>query len=1009
MIYRIIDMKFSFKHFYRYAMLACLAIAICCASTDAAFAQKKQAKGKTPATVKAPSFESIKSDPTHTRIYTLSNGLKVYMSVTKKEPRIQTYIAVRTGSKNDPHETTGLSHYLEHLMFKGTKSFGTVNYEKEKPLLDRIENEYEYYRTLKDPEARKKEYARIDSISYQASKYFVANEYDKMMAAIGSKNSNAFTSFDMTVYQEDIPSNQMEAWAKIQSDRFENMVIRGFHTELEAVYEEENLGLTDDEGKSSDTLLFALFKNHPYGLQTTIGTQEHLKNPSIKNIKNHFNNFYAPNNVAICMAGDFNPDEAIKVIEKYFGDWKRNDNLKLLSFEDEQPIEKHIEKTVYGQQAPFVSIGMRFPADYRDGKKLSNITDTLYVLGQILCNGKAGLFDSDINNKQKCLRAIAYNYNLTDYSLIGMEGYPKEGQSLAEVKNLMLGEIDKVKSGDFDASLLTAIVNNYKKHFMRSLESYQSRAAMQFESFISRTPWSFSIGEAERIAKISKEDIVKFAQRNFKDNYVVVNKITGVDKNIKKIEKPAITAILTNRDTSSMFLRDVQKMASAAKPIQPVFVDFTKDMTRTVTPSGQEFLYKKNDDNSLFMITYRFANGSNDNNKLNFAIDYFNRLGTDKISSDEFNMKMYTLASSFNANASENDIYVGVSGLAENIKETLSLIEDKFAGVKGDEEILKNMKSNAKKEMADAKSDKDENSERLKMYVIYGEHNSETDRLSPEEIDALTSEELLDIVKNLFSYNHTIAYYGPAAEKEAVAEMTSANKSIGKLKEFAPSKKYAVVSSSEPAVYVAPYKATQIDMYGISNTGEKFDLNQMAVRTLYDTYFGAGMSSIVFQDMREAKGLAYHASARFSKNNNENGRSIYYQTVIYTQNDKMFDAMKAFDDILTNMPVSQKSFDVAKSNVIQNIETKRFTGADILMHYMDMKEIGLDHSYYKDLYDGVKKLNLDSIVNFQKNNIKNRSYHIGILGDTDELNFKGIDESKYGKIVRLTTEQIFGY
>ena len=261
-------------------------------------------------------YQTVAGDAMQTRIYTLDNGLKVYLSVNKEKPRIQTYIAVRTGSKNDPAETTGLAHYLEHLMFKGTKKFGTNNPEAEKPLLDDITKRYEEYRTIKDPALRKQKYHEIDSVSQLAAKYFIPNEYDKLMATIGAEGTNAFTSYDVTCYTEDIPSNEIENWAKIQSDRFQNMVIRGFHTELEAVYEEYNIGLSSDMNKCFDALLAKAFPNHPYGTQTVIGTQDHLKNPSIVNIENYFKKWYVPNNAAICMAGDFDPDKTIALLDQ---------------------------------------------------------------------------------------------------------------------------------------------------------------------------------------------------------------------------------------------------------------------------------------------------------------------------------------------------------------------------------------------------------------------------------------------------------------------------------------------------------------------------------------------------------------------------------------------------------------------------------------------------------------------------------------------------------------------
>ena len=283
-------------------------------------------------------YESVPNDPLKARIYTLDNGLKVYMTVNKETPRIQTYIAVRVGGKNDPAETTGLAHYFEHLMFKGTQRFGTQNYEQEKPMLDQIEQLFEVYRKTTDEAERQAIYHQIDSVSYEASKLAIPNEYDKLMSAIGATGTNAYTGFDQTVYVEDIPSNQIDNWAKIQADRFENNVIRGFHTELETVYEEKNMSLTSDGRKVYEAVLTALFPDHPYGTQTVLGTQENLKNPSITNIKNYHKTWYVPNNMAICLSGDFDPDQMIETINKYFGHLKPNPNLPKLPVTHESPI-----------------------------------------------------------------------------------------------------------------------------------------------------------------------------------------------------------------------------------------------------------------------------------------------------------------------------------------------------------------------------------------------------------------------------------------------------------------------------------------------------------------------------------------------------------------------------------------------------------------------------------------------------------------------------------------------
>ena len=303
------------------------------------------------------SYTTVPNDPLNARIYTLKNGLKVYMTVNKETPRIQTYIAVRVGGKNDPAETTGLAHYFEHLMFKGTQKFGTMNYEAEKPLLDAIEQQFEVYRHTTDSLERIQIYHVIDSLSYEASKYAIPNEYDKLMAAIGADGTNAYTSFDVTCYTEDIPSNQVENWAKIQADRFANNVIRGFHTELETVYEEKNMSLTRDPRKVYEAVLTALFPNHPYGTQTVLGTQENLKNPSITNIKNYHKTWYVPNNMAICLSGDFDPDQMIAIIDKYFGGMQPNENLPRIELDKSlAEIEQPIERTVWGLEAENITL-----------------------------------------------------------------------------------------------------------------------------------------------------------------------------------------------------------------------------------------------------------------------------------------------------------------------------------------------------------------------------------------------------------------------------------------------------------------------------------------------------------------------------------------------------------------------------------------------------------------------------------------------------------------------------
>lgn len=945
-------------------------------------------------------YESVKNDPLNARIYTLENGLKVYMTVNKETPRIQTYIAVKVGAKNDPSETTGLAHYFEHLMFKGTELFGTMNYEQEKPLLDQIEQKFEEYRTLTDSTERAACYAVIDSLSYEASKYFIPNEYDKLMSAIGAKGTNAYTGYDMTVYVEEIPSNQIENWAKIQADRFKHNIIRGFHTELETVYEEKNMSLTNDFRKVLEVVMQELYKKHPYGLQTVLGTQEHLKNPSITNIKNYYSKWYVPNNMAICLSGDFDPDEMIGVIKKYFGDMVPNKNLKYLDYEQEEEIEFPVQREVKGLESPYTILAWRFPG------AASKCTDTLALLNDILFNGKAGLFDLNINQTQRTLSSGTFLYEQSDYTTLMLVGEPKEGQGLEEVKGIMLEEVEKLKNGDFSEDLLKATINNYKKQELTSLENNNARANKFVEAFINGENWQDATTTIERVSKLTKEDIVAFANRHFKNNYVQVNKVQGEDKSVQKISKPKITPILTNRDTASTFLKEIQ--ASEVKPIEPVFLDFKKDLSVLKGKGDLEVLYKQNTKNNLYSLCYLFDYGTEEDKEIDMALDYLDYLGTESITPEAKKQKAYELAQDYMVLPNNDQIVFFFTGLSETMKEGVELFEEVLANAKGNEAALENLKNDQIKERKNAKLSQRPCYAALKEFITYGKEYPAKTVMNNKQIESITSEELLAKLKEIFSYKHTVLYYGPLGEEEFLANLEQMHKRPESLKDVPENKEFQYQPSPENEVIIAPYNAKQIYMMQYSNTGEKFDASKAAIVRLYNNYFGAGMNAIVFQEMREARGLAYSANASYSQPD-DTEKPYTFTTFIATQNDKMVDAISAFDEIINNMPQSEAAFEVAKENLIAKMRTQRTIKENILFAYYYARMLGLDYDINKEIFEKVQNMTLADVVDFQQKVIKDRTYKLGILGDEKDLNLKALEKMGYKKVTRVSLEEIFGY
>lgn len=953
-------------------------------------------------------YKSVKGDAMQTRIYTLKNGLKVYLSVNKDEPRIQANIVVRTGSRNDPAETTGLAHYLEHLMFKGTSQFGTSDAEAEAPLLDQIEQRFEAYRQLTDPAARKQAYHEIDSISQLAAKYNIPNEYDKLMALIGSDGTNAYTSFDQTVYVENIPSNEIENWARIQSDRFQNMVIRGFHTELEAVYEEYNLYLSDDGDKMINALLYKLFPTHPYGTQTTIGTQEHLKNPSITNIKNYFKNYYCPNNVAICMAGDLDPDKTMDILEKYFGEWEANPDCKQPEYADVPELTAPVDTSVIGLNAESLYIGWAFPA------AKDRVCDTLSLVSEVLSNGRAGLIDLDINQKMTMLEAWAGDIQLADHSIFIMNGSPREGQTLEECRTLLLAELNKLKSGDFPDDILPAIINNMKLNQMRALERNSSRTSMFERSFINGIDWEDCVERIDRIASISKDELVAFAQRYFKDtNYVTVFKKQGDDPNIKKIEKPEITAIPANRDMMSAFVKEIQD--AEVEPIQPRFVDFKKDLEVSHWSSkindapehNLPLIYKQNTENGIFYLVFRLPFGNAADKRIDAASEYFELLGTDSLTAEQIQQKFYGLACSFGINVGSYQTTITLSGLDEKMPEALALLENVLKNVQVDSTAYAAYIANVAKAQADAKLEQQQCFYRLRSYSMFGPRNIQRDIMTPALLAQTNPQDLVDIIRSLTSYEHTVLYYGPRTIGDLTSLLTQEHQLPAELKAPLAFEDYRELPTPETEILLAPYDAKNIYMLALHNDELMWRPEVMPVAALYNEYFGSGMNGIVFQELRESRGLAYSARAYYDQAPDRKGHPETSYTFIISQNDKMMDCINTFNQILDTIPQSQSAFEIAKQSLTKQLAAQRTTRFGVINAWMSAQERGIDYDINEKIYNELPNITLDDIVRFSNERMARKPRRYAILGDEKELDMASLQ--KVGPIKRVSLEEIFGY
>ncbi len=969
------------------------------------FAQTKKPVAKTSVAItndakSVPSlnFEYALNDPFKARIYTLKNGLKVYMTVYKNAPRIQTYIAVKAGSKNDPSNATGLAHYLEHMVFKGTDKFGTKDFAKESAEINKIENLYEVYRNTKEDGLRKKIYHDIDSISGVAAKYAIANEYDKMLAGIGGQGTNAYTSFDQTVYVNDIPANQIESFLKIEAERYRKPVLRLFHTELEAVYEEKNRGLDSDNSKLWEAVFAGLFQNHTYGTQTTIGTIDHLKNPSMREIMKYFNANYVPNNMAICLSGDFDPDATIKMIDKYFGSMPSKP-VETYTFEKEAPITKKVVKEIIGPDAANLALAWRF------GGSGTKDADMITLINLLLSNGRAGLLDLNLNQQQKVLNSGGYAYVLKDYSTHILFGEPKEGQKLEDVEQLVLSQLELLKSGNFPDWLMSAVITDLKLQKTKELESNQSRASAFVDAFVNDTKWQQQVNTIERLSKITKQEIMDFVNANYNAvNYVVVYKRVGEDTNIQKVEKPSITPVEVNKDDQSPFVKNI--LSNVPSDIQPKFIDYDKDIVKTTMNGNVRLLYNQNTENQLFELYYVFDMGTNNDKSLPVAIDYIPYLGTSKMSPAEVQQEFYKLGCSFNVFNSDNETWVSLSGLNENFDRATGLFESLLNDPKIEDTALKNLISDILKKRSDAKQDKRTILQKMMVsYAKYGAINPATNILSEEELTKLQPAQIASLIKSLTTYDHKILYYGPKLVGD-VKESLNKNHivSAGGLKPVPAAVNFAPLKLNN-TVYVVDYDMKQAEIV-ILTEGDMYTAASAPIISMYNEYFGGGMSSVVFQDLRESKALAYSCYSTY-RSPRDPKLPAYNFSYIGSQADKLPEALAGMTSLLNNVPKSDISFGAAKEAILQNIKTDRIDKGNILFNYINAEKFGLKTDIRKDIYTKVNTMSFKDVKAFQDAKIKNKAAAILILGKKDNLNIKTLE--KYGTIKYLSLKDVFGY
>ncbi|MEC5158185.1 M16 family metallopeptidase [Chryseobacterium sp. MP_3.2] len=938
------------------------------------------------------SYETVQNDPNGVRIYTLKNGLEVYLAQNFDAPKIQTYIPVKTGSNNDPSDNTGLAHYLEHMMFKGTSKLASSDWAKEKPLLDQISNLYEQHKAEQNPEKKKALYKKIDEVSQEASKFAIANEYDKAISSLGASGTNAHTWLDETVYKNIIPSNELDKWLKVEKERFSELTLRLFHTELEAVYEEYNRAQDNDGRLVNYELMDALFPKHPNGQQTTIGKSEHLKNPSMVAIHKYFDEYYVPNNYAMVLVGDLDFDKTIKAVDQYFGTFQYKELPKKTKIV-ENPMTKIVERTVKSPSAPRLQLAWRSASNGTGNARLAD------MVANILSNsGDSGLIDLNINQSQKALRAMAYESPFKNYGNFSMVIMPKNDQTLEEAKQLLLDQIDLVKKGEFPDYLIPAIVNDMKIQRMKSYETADGLATNLYSVYINDITWEQELNEINEYSKITKEDVVKFANEFFKDNYVVIKKEKGVNDKLVRVENPGITPIKLNKESQSPFLKSI--LAQKSTDVLPEFVDYRKVIT-TDTIKGKKASFVKNKYNDIAQAHFIYPFGSDHDKELGLATQVLQYLGTKQHSAEELKKEFFKLGISNDFRTSNDQLIISLSGLEENMPKGIELLKNWMANAKPDQKIYDQNVRTILESREVGKKDKGRIMAALSNYAKYGKFSRFTDVLSVETLKGIKSEKMTAKIQNLLHMPYQIFFYGKDFKNFKKYAETFVEKETQKV----PEKKIYPEPGMEGKVYFTNYDMVQTEMSKIAK-GKMVNLKNFGKINVFNEYFGRGLSSIVFQEIRESKSLAYSAYVSYSANGELN-HPDYITTYIGTQANKLPLAVNAMDELMANLPQVPAQFENARNAALKQIGAGRINRTNIFFSRLNLQKLGIDYDLRKDIYAEIEKLTLKDLTEFYNQEMKPLKYNTAIIGKKENLDMEAMQ--KMGTFQEVSLEEIFGY
>jgi predicted Zn-dependent peptidase len=936
------------------------------------------------------------------KTFKLKNGLTVYIWEDPAQNDVFGLVGLRAGSYNDPEEYTGLAHYLEHVMFKGTDKIGALDWENEKLLYEQIIAKYDEKAETDDPKRKEAINDEINELTVAAGKISISNEFTSLIDGIGATELNAGTFYDFTIYYNTLPSHQINKWLEIYSERFIHPVFRAFQSELESVYEEFNMNRDLPSDVISELLFSKAFENTPYG-RPVIGYGEHLKNPRLSRLIKFYNDWYVPDNMVLILAGNVNARQISGKIASTFGRLEK----RPLPEQESQP-----DHTIKGRQqyttkiSPTPSVVLVY-----NGMKANDKDEQiLNVCSNLLSNNsRTGLLDKLVIDGDMIaggsLPAIFKHQGR--FIVQGIPYYDsnqKRYQSNKSLEKMLTQAINKLVNGEFEDWVFESIKMEMCRDFDLTMESNEIKGRMLFDAFLYERDLNDVLQYKDIISAITIDDVKRVAKEYLSGNdYIAIYNELGKLNKKDKIKKPPYDPLDPPIGQSSLYAQQFKNIP--ANKVEEKFFDFNDVKIKNINERSR-LLYSENKENDLFMLTLKYGVGAEKFPKLPYASFLMNYAGVmGMYEPQELKNELARLGATCNISADDSYLTITLRGYEVHLQDACQLITRQILMPKLDNKQLNNVIGMEAGQRMSAKNNTTLLSNALREYLIYKEKSDYITSLTDRQLLNLQISELTGDIVRASNYETEIHYSG-SMPFDDVYNILSVSLPLvqEEMKSESPVVKETAAYKENTVLFLSDNDTRQSHIY-IYFLMDNYNKEDDAMIKVFNHYFGNGrLGCLIFDEIREKNSMAYSSYGIVISPPLTN-KPLYYYGYIGTQNDKATDAIKLYTNLLTDMPLEKERFENAKRNLEQSLLASEPNVRNKSFYYEHYRNLGYTQDPSKEIIEKLKDITFEQFIKYYTDNIKGKNIGIAVLGNPKEIDLDALKQ--FGKFVRLDIKNLF--